>query len=145
MIQAISVLHDLSMSVSPSALHRKKKEIVLQQEEIIKDTVGKYVDKRKEIMFATKIIKEYEEIQDLMQLTVQPEKEFLNKRTDISPELLSNGCGAHLKNDLITVDLWDSHNKVFSSAIADTDVTFFNELHVPPCDKCGAKTRDCAV
>ena len=48
-------------------------------------------------MTATKIIKEYEEIQDLMQLTVQPEKEFLNNRTDIRPELLSNGCGAHLK------------------------------------------------
>lgn len=75
-------------------------------------------------MTATKIIKEYKEIQDLMQLKVQPEKEFLNNRTDISPELLSNGCGAHLKNAFITVDLWDSHNKVFSSSRADTDVTF---------------------
>ena len=90
-------------------------------------------------MTATKIIKEYEEIQDLMQLTVQPEKEFLNKRTDISPELLSNVCGAHLKNALITVDLWDSHNKVFSSAIADTDVTFSMNYTFHPVTSAGQK------
>ena len=139
MIQAISVLHDLGLSVSPSALHRKKKDIVLQQEEIIKDTVGKYVDQRKEIMTATEIIKDYEEIQDFMQLPVQPEKEFLNNRTDLSPELLSNGCGAHLKNAFITVDLWDSSNKVFPSAKADTDVTFSMNFTFHPVTSAGQK------
>lgn len=126
LIQAISILHDLGISVSPSALHRKKRDIVLKQEEIIKDTVGKYVSERREIMTASKIITDYEDHMS-NQLLVQPKNEpILCKTPDISLKLLSNGCGAQL-NAFTTVELWNCPQKTFSSTRANSDVT--SSLH----------------
>lgn len=90
-------MHDLGLSVSPSALHRKKRDIVLKQEERIDNTVARYVSERRDIMTCEKIIKDYEDT--TYQLTEKVEGPIQSPRIPVCNmhcTLLSNGCGAQL-------------------------------------------------
>lgn len=117
-------MHDLGFSVSPSALHRKKRDIVVKQEEKIDNTVTRYVSERREIMTCEKIIKDYEDS------TYQPSEKVEGPIQSPSIPvcnmhctLLSNGCGAQL-NAFTTLELWDCSRTAFSSTKFSSEVTF---------------------
>lgn len=117
-------MHDLGFSVSPSALHRKKRDIVLKQEERIDNTVARYVSERREIMTCEKIIKDYEDT--TYQLTEKVEGPIQSPRIPVCNmhcTLLSNGCGAQL-NAFTTLELWDCSRTAFSSTKLSSEVTF---------------------
>lgn len=117
-------MHDLGLSVSPSALHRKKRDIVLKQEERIDNTVARYVSERRDIMTCEKIIKDYEDT--TYQLTEKVEGPIQSPRIPVCNmhcTLLSNGCGAQL-NAFTTLELWDCSRTAFSSTKLSSEVTF---------------------
>lgn len=117
-------MHDLGFSVSPSALHRKKRDIVLKQEERIDNTVARYVSERRDIMTCEKIIKDYEDT--TYQLTEKVEGPIQSPRIPVCNmhcTLLSNGCGAQL-NAFTTLELWDCSRTAFSSTKLSSEVTF---------------------
>ncbi|XP_056022462.1 uncharacterized protein LOC125673117 [Ostrea edulis] len=129
--EAISVLHDLGISVSPSALHRKKRDIVRQQEEIVQETVGKYVSERRDAMTATKLIREYEDQMSEMNVLFKPKTQpVLFEKFDMprTPRVLSNGCGVQL-DTLTTRELWDCSKRSTSNTSADSEVTFSMNYH----------------
>lgn len=124
-------MHDLGISVSPSALHRKKRDIVKQQEEIIQETVGKYVTERREVMAARKLIKNHEDqISKMTPLFGLENKPDLIDMPDIAknPRVLSNGCGVQLDAPT-TLELWDSSKTSISSTSAYSEVTFSMNYH----------------
>uniref|UniRef100_K1RGI4 Uncharacterized protein n=1 Tax=Magallana gigas TaxID=29159 RepID=K1RGI4_MAGGI len=55
-VKAISILHDMGISVTHSTIHKKKKILVKQQEERIKATAQAYTEQRKLILLGQAVI-----------------------------------------------------------------------------------------
>ncbi|XP_062597660.1 uncharacterized protein LOC134259070 [Saccostrea cucullata] len=127
--EAISILHDMGVSVTQSTIHKKKRVLVKQQEDKIKETAKAYTEQRKLILLGEAVInsdsqRKEEVLPSVYNTSNYADLDILSAKSKL--HILSNGCGATYSG-CETTALYDSCLEQYSTCTANTPVTFLTE------------------
>lgn len=122
---AISILHEMGISVTRSTIHKKKKILVKQQEDRIKATAQAYTEQQKLILLGKAVIDSDSQRNDeILPCDHQSfaDLDILSAKSKL--DILSNGCGATYSG-CETTALYNSCLEPYSTA--NTSVTLVTE------------------